>query len=176
MNNHKLKNSDATLGLTGIIAEELRVKLTEILTQVGQKAIDLYEAKKYIAIEETIIEGMPEDLGTIRAAASYNYHVQYNQLYMQNAKLGKPNDDVEPIHPDSIITIDVVVNVPAFGQMRAYARIKPGQGKLLPQQVHVQNEGSVGTLWFTDALDVLRAVLATNLLANPTFEKTLESW
>ena len=75
-----MKNIDATRSLTGVIDIALHRKIHEFFNDLVKNANTLYAANKYFAIQEAIIDA-PEDLGVVRAAATYHHQRKYSVGY-----------------------------------------------------------------------------------------------
>lgn len=172
----QMTNYDATRNLTDLLSERLREKTSQIFTAIAARSKTLADAKSFVAIQTAILEGLPEDLGTVRVVATFHHRQEYTPVYVQAVKHKLDLGDIAPVKPDTDAMVDLTIQVPAFGQIVANARVNPLSGKITQPYVKVTNEGSVGTLWFSTAQEVLEKVAALDLLSAPQFEEKLTDW
>lgn len=172
----QLPNFDATRNLTNLLSERLRNKTSEIFKVIAARGKTLSDAKTYIAIQDEIVVGLPDDMGVIRVVATYHHRLEYTDLYLQAQKHKQPLDNIAPVKPDTDAIVDLTITIPLFGQIVANAKVNPHSGTITQPYVSITNEGSVGTLWFNTAMDVLDKVALLNLLSAPQFEEKITDW
>lgn len=172
----QLPNFDATRNLTNLLSERLSAKTAQIFKKIAARGKTLNDDKFYIAIQDAIVENLPEDIGVVRVVATYHHRHEYTDLYVQAQKYKQPLDDIAPVKPDTDALVDLTITIPLFGQIVANAKVNPNSGTVTQPYVSIKNEGSVGTLWFNTAMAVLDEVDALDLLSGPQFKEKLQDW
>lgn len=172
----QLPNFDATTNLTNLLSTRLREKTAEIFKILATHGKTLNDAKTFIAIQDAIVEGLAEDIGVVRVVATYHHRLEYTDVYVQAQKHKWSLDDIAPVKPDTDAQVDLTITIPVFGQIVAHAKVNPLSGKITQPFVNITNEGSVGTLWFNTAMDILEKVKTLDLLSAPQFEEKLTDW
>lgn len=171
----QLPNHEATLAQSDHFKLALQTELLIVLNTIAPRATALYSEKTYIALEDTIIENVAEDLGVVRASAVFSCRYVYTHLYRHQATNKKPDlDQIAQFEPVDFYTVVLTISVPLFGLMTASARIKSGSNKVDQSSFVVNTDGAIGTLWFNSAIDIIAKVKNKNLLASPQFKKAME--
>ena len=168
-----MKNIDATRSLTGVIDIALHRKIHEFFNDLVKNANTLYVTNNYFAIQEAIINA-PEDLGVVRAAATFHHQRKYSVGYEYAVKHKEDTTNIEMFDPSDAV-INLTIYVPLFGNIQAEARVNPTSQTVASNAIKITIDGAVGTLWFKSAMDILDKVKGANLLATPQHTETLEA-
>ncbi len=161
---------------TFILSENIREKVRSIFTDLVTNTKALTDAGTYSALQSTIIEDVPADVGVVRVAATYHLRASIPAIYKQKKQNNEVVPDTAPYSKETCGVIELTINIPLFGQIKAHARIHPSATNVFPSDLTINSEGSVGSLWYMDAIDILDKVKALNLLATPQMNKVFETW
>lgn len=173
----KIPNQKAEKSLTWLLHQDLQDALTDAFKDLIPRAKAIADANKFSAVESARIEDVASDVGIVRVTASYHLQINLHEHY----KLFKSRDQetvvsVDPYSKETRAVLELVINVPLFGQMRISSSIRPGQERVVPGELVINLEGSVGTLWHKDAKEIIAKVKALNLLSAPYFEAEFDPW
>lgn len=169
-------NSRIEQNQTWLLTQKLRSEVTDIFKDLLPRVKELTDAGTFSALQSAVIEDVAPDMGVVRVAATYHLQAQISDVYKQFKAKNQPTISVDPYPKETRGRLELTINIPLFGQIKANAAIRPGQERVVPGDLFFNLEGGVGSLWFEDALDVLEKVKALNLMAEPTVNEVLEPW
>ncbi len=161
---------------TKILTDKIQAKVKDIFADLVTNAKTLTNAGTFSALQSAIIEDVPSDVGVVRVAATYHLRTQLPALYKQQKQAGEVVPNEAPFSKETKGVIELTINIPLFGQIKAQARVHPSQNAVFPADLTINSEGSVGSLWYTDAVTILDKVKALNLLSAPQMNEVFEDW
>lgn len=161
---------------TKILTDKIQAKVKEIFAVLVTNTKTLTDAGTFSALQSAVIEDVPAGVGVVRVAATYHLRAQLPPLYKQKKQNNETVPNEAPYPKDTLGMIELTVNIPLFGQIKANGRVHPSATSIFPSDLVINSEGAVGSLWFTDALSILDKVKDMNLLSAPQMNLTFEPW
>jgi hypothetical protein len=145
-----------------VLTSTLTKKIIDIVQGLTDQLEELHTNQVYAAISSGVIEGTPEDLGTVRFSCSYFSQIQFTEGYLYMLKNNQSTDGYEKyVYNPAQLTL--VLDIPRIGQIGAVVSdVNPKSGKFDRSDVKVRIDGPEGTLWYNEAnliIDKLPALI-----------------
>jgi hypothetical protein len=172
----KIPNYLVECDQTYLLSEKIKDKIKSIFADLVTNTTLLTQDGTFSALQSAIIEDVPADVGVVRVAATYHFKVQIPAVYREKVFNKEPTDGMAPYAKEARGIIELTINIPLFGQIKAQARLHPNQTSIFPSDLTINSEGSVGSLWFTDAIAILDKVKLLNLLGTPQVNEKFKPW